>query len=321
MKYPLVSVCIPVYHSAFLRETLESINHQDYKNIEVLLVNDGDDWDYTPILSSFNNLKIKYIHQPNQGAGAARNTAFKESNGKYIKFLDADDLLNEHHLMEQVQLAEENPEAIISGKWGRFYHNDLNSFKLEFEDIYKNCDGINWVIESWLKGPSMTQPGMFLIPKGLIEKHGLWKEELSKGPCDDLEFFTRMILNADGMVFCEPAILYYRSGHSNNLSGLKSKISFEWYFKTMRLASTQLLEKTDQSLLAKKAAATQYSILAYKAYPYHSVISKLAFEMVEQLGGSNYPFPAGGITKVLNSFVGWRNTIKLKKILGFKKFN
>lgn len=321
MSTPLISICIPLFQGLYLKDTLKSLARQSYKNFEIVLVNDGDELDYREIIHTFKFLRIIYIKQNNLGAGSARNKAFEASTGKYVKFLDADDLLNQDHLLEQLILLEKQPESIISAKWGRFYNNDLTSFKLEEENIYKNCIGIDWITESWLKGPNMTQPGIFLIPRKLIEKHGLWKEELSQGPCDDLEFFTRMIVNTKNIVFCDRAALMYRTGNANNLSGLKSKNSFEWYFKTMTLATTHLLEKTAYSSIAKKAAATQFSILAYKAYPYHVSISNLAFEMVEELGGSNYPFPAGGITKILNSFVGWRNTIKLKKVLGFKKLN
>lgn len=317
----MISICIPLYNSTFLFETLESLSLQKILNYEIIIVNDGDDIDYSNIIERFTHLNITYIFQKNKGAGAARNTAFKASKGKYIKFLDADDLLDEKHLTEQLKLAELNPKCIISSKWGRFYNNDKSTFSLEENDIYKSCTGLEWILESWAKGPNMTQPGIFLIPRTIIEKHGLWIEELSKGPCDDLEFFTRMFINAKRIVFCKEAVLYYRSGHINNLSGLKSDTSFLWYFETISLASEQLLKKTSNSIAAKNAVATQYQILGYKAYPYNSNISKLAFKAVNQLGGSNYPFPAGGLTKVLNSLIGWRNTIGLKKILGFKKFN
>ena len=317
----MISICIPLYKSSFLKETLTSLNHQDFKNIEVILVNDGDGRDYSEIIAGFPSLNLKYLIQKNEGAGAARNKAFRHSTGQYIKFLDADDVLSVNHLSEQLKLALKYPAAIVSGKWGRFYNNDLHTFRLEEESIYKNCEGKEWITESWLQGPNMTQPGIFLIPRKLIEEHGLWQPELSKGPCDDMEFFTRMILNSNGIVFCKGAILYYRSGNENNLSGLKSIESFEWFLETIKRSSEHLLLKSLNHLEAKKAAATQFKLLGYKAYPYHKDVSRKAMEEAKRLADSSYPYPAGGVTQILNQLFGWRMVIELKKILGYKKIN
>lgn len=319
MILPLVSICIPVYYSIYLSETLESLNKQNYKNIEVILVNDGDESDYTAIISLFPSLTIKYFQQKNNGAGAARNFAYNNCNGQYIKFLDGDDLINEDHLNSQIELTQKMPEAIISAKWGRFYNNELNSLEIEEESIYKDYKGIDWILESWQKGTNMTQPGIFLIPRVIIERHGLWNEGLSKGPCDDLEFFTRLIVNTK-IIFCDKAILSYRSGNVASLSGTKTEDSFFYYFKTLKLASAYVLERRND-ISSRRACATQFKILAFKAYPYTKHVSRMAFEEVGLLGGSNYKFPAGGITKILNTFIGWKNTLSFKKALGFTKFN
>jgi glycosyltransferase involved in cell wall biosynthesis len=322
MVLPLISICIPLYKAqSYLRDTLNSLAIQSYSDFEVILVNDGDKSDYEAILQEFKHLNIQYHYQENEGAGAARNKAFFLSKGDYIKFMDADDLISADTLLAQIKLAFKNPGHIISGTWGRFFDDDLNTFEPEIESIYKDCDGRNWIIESWVQGPNMTQPGIFLIPRQLILTNGLWKEELSKGPCDDLEFFTRMILSSAGIKFCDNSTLYYRSGHFYNLSGLKSKESFEWYLETVSSATSYLLKPLAEDKKAKEAAAVQFTILAFKAFPYHPTISRTAFLYAEQLGGCNYHFPAGGFTKLLNTFIGWKNTIRLKRLLGYTKFN
>jgi glycosyltransferase involved in cell wall biosynthesis len=319
MEQPLVSICIPVYKSSFLKETLANLSHQTYPNFEVILVNDGDGWNYDDVIAQFPSLNINYVQQENRGAGAARNLAYKISKGRYIKFLDADDLINKDHLAEQIALFKKAPEAMVSAKWGRFYNNNAETFVVEEESIYKDCKGVEWIIESWKLGTNMTQPGIFLIPRLLIENNGLWNEELSKGPCDDLEFFTRLMVNSE-IKYCAAATLLYRSGNSSTLSGIKGATSFSYYFKTVKLASNYLLAKRND-INAQQASATQFKILAFKAYPYTKQISKQAFKEALLLGGSDYRFAAGGLTKILNIFIGWKNTIRLKKLLGFKKFN
>ncbi|RKD12416.1 hypothetical protein BCY91_12255 [Pelobium manganitolerans] len=319
MNEVLLSICIPLYKSIFLKDTLQSIAEQSCDQLEVIIVNDGDNWDYGGVISAFPDLNISYLRQKNAGAGAARNLAFKNAKGKYIKFLDADDLLGSGHLQAQLLQAAHFPHAMISGRWGRFFDNSPATFVLENESIYKNCKGVDWIVESWQSGPNMTQPGIFLIPRQLIAENGLWHEELSRGPCDDLEFFTRLMVNSE-IVFCGQAILMYRSGNDASLSGNKSKESFLYYFKTLKMAVAHLL-KFREDTQAKKACATQFKILGFKAYPYDREISENAFKEAKMLGGSDYRFPAGGFTKILNNFIGWKNTIWIKGLVGFRKFN
>jgi glycosyltransferase involved in cell wall biosynthesis len=321
MDLPLISICIPLFKGVFLEDTLKSLAQQSYKNVEIVMVNDGDKEDYKPILNKFKYLNIQYYYQENEGAGAARNKAFLLSKGDYIKFMDADDLISADTLLAQVKLAHQNPGHIISGTWGRFFNNDLNTFEAKIESIYKDCDGMDWIIESWMYGPNMTQPGIFLIPRRLILTNGLWKEELSKGPCDDMEFYTRMILNAKGVKFCSKAILYYRSGNINNLSSKNDLEGFQYYLKTIKISVRHLLVQSKDEPKAKLAAANQFQLLAYKVYPFSKDIYELVKEEVIKLGGANYVFPAGGITRQLNNLWGWKNTIRLKKCLGIKKFN
>ncbi|TZF86207.1 glycosyltransferase family 2 protein (plasmid) [Pedobacter sp. BS3] len=318
----MISICIPVYKAqSYLKDTLYCLSRQTYKELELILVNDGDGLDYTAIIESFPQLPIQYIIQKNAGAGAARNTAFKYSRGKYIKFLDADDLLSPDCIEQQLKLAEANPGKIVSGKWGRFYNNDITTFRLSPESVWKNCDGKTWIIESWSQGPNMTQPGIFLIPRDLINKQGLWQEELSQGPCDDMEFYTRLILYSEGIAFCPQAILYYRSGQANSLSGLKSTVSFEWYLETVKRSVGYLLEKYPADKASRQAAAIQYQIVGYKAYPYNRAVSREALNEAKKLGGSGYSYPAGGMTQFLNNIFGWRNIIRLKQLIGYPKIN
>ena len=92
MREPLVSVVLPTYERReWLPIAINSLVNQTYKNIEILVVNDGGS-NVSDIVNSFNDDRIKYfVHTKNSGLSAARNTALKNSNGEYISFLDNDD--------------------------------------------------------------------------------------------------------------------------------------------------------------------------------------------------------------------------------------
>ena len=93
----MISVIVPVYNvEEYLEECLESIQHQTYTDIEVILVNDGSTDGSKEICERYceKDSRFKLINQENQGLSAARNRGVKESIGKYIMFVDSDDVIN-----------------------------------------------------------------------------------------------------------------------------------------------------------------------------------------------------------------------------------
>ncbi|SHO45688.1 glycosyltransferase family 2 protein [Anaerocolumna xylanovorans] len=97
----LVSVIIPVYQTEkYLWRCVESVRKQSYKNLEILLIDDGST-DKSPAICDNLSLldeRIKVVHQANGGISSARNTGLKNAKGKYITFLDSDDFLHEHFI-------------------------------------------------------------------------------------------------------------------------------------------------------------------------------------------------------------------------------
>jgi glycosyltransferase involved in cell wall biosynthesis len=91
--YPLVSVIIPTYNRAcYIRECLDSVFNQSYQNVEIILVDDGSTDNTKQIISTLTDPRLHYIYQENKGRSQARNTALSCAKGKYITFLDSDDM-------------------------------------------------------------------------------------------------------------------------------------------------------------------------------------------------------------------------------------
>lgn len=113
MSQVMVSVVIPCFNSEkWIKETLESVFNQSYRSIEVIVVDDGSTDKTKEIVCSFGET-IKYIAQSNQGPSIARNVGIREANGKYIAFLDSDDLWESDKLYKQVQYLEENQNTAL----------------------------------------------------------------------------------------------------------------------------------------------------------------------------------------------------------------
>lgn len=108
----LVSVITPVYNSErFIKNTIESVISQTYTDLELIIVDDCSTDKTEDIIKKYidKDRRIKYIKlQKNSGAAVARNTAIKAATGRYIAFLDGDDLWNKDKLEKQIKFMNEN---------------------------------------------------------------------------------------------------------------------------------------------------------------------------------------------------------------------
>lgn len=109
---PLVSIITPAYNAgAYIAETVKSVLAQTYPNFEHIIVDDGSTDNTAQVVRAFSDSRIKYLRQENRGQSAARNAGIAASSGKYIAFLDADDLFLPEKLAEQVSYLEAYPDC------------------------------------------------------------------------------------------------------------------------------------------------------------------------------------------------------------------
>lgn len=130
---PIVSVIVPSYNYAhFISATLESLQAQTFPHWECLVVDDGSTDDTAKVVAEFCNAdpRIKYLRQENQGQAYARNNALTQIKGKYLQFLDADDLLEPYKFERQVAYLEEHPDVdVVYGETRYFLTEKPNELR------------------------------------------------------------------------------------------------------------------------------------------------------------------------------------------------
>jgi glycosyltransferase involved in cell wall biosynthesis len=314
---PLVSVCMPAYNAGkYVAQAVASVLGQSYQNIELIIVNDGSTDDTAAIINALTDTRVSVLHQTNKGQCAAANAAFNASKGQLIKFMDADDIISPRFIEAQVKRLGTRDNAVVSAAWGRFYNDDLDTFNLSRESVWRDLPADEWLAQSWINGNSVMQCALWLIPRNLLTKSGLWDESLSL--INDVDFFTRVLLQCNGVLFEEEAVLYYRSGNKNSLSGQFTSAAIQSAFKAIDKATANLTaaSSTKNTLLA---CANVWQNFIYTVYPAYPELTSIAQQRVETYGGASLQFPSGGVTRLIVKILGWKYTLRLKHYLNLNK--
>ena len=223
---PLVSIIIPTFNRAeLIKSTLNSVLNQQYSFWECIIVDDGSQDNTKSIAESYclKDKRFRFYKRPEtkpKGASACRNYGFEMAKGGLIQFLDDDDLLHKNKLQEQVK-AYSGQQELLTCKWGGF--TDVSDFKSRFKykyNSYRNFKKGISLLNTFGLFDEYFPPIVYLTPRSLILKSGLWNEEITNN--DDAEFFTRIILSANSIRFISGATAYYRYYSPNSLSEINN---------------------------------------------------------------------------------------------------
>lgn len=199
-NHPVVSVIVPSYnYGHFIGATIESLQAQTFAKWECVVIDDGSTDDTADVVAQFAHAdpRIKLFRQQNRGQAAARNYGLGQISGKYVQFLDADDLIEPRKLEQQVEYLEAHPNVDIVYGETRFFPTDRP------EELLYAMQGEN---KPWQPGLSGTGDDMLLplvrrnnvvicaalARREMIEHVGSFDEELP--PLEDWEFWIRSAL-------------------------------------------------------------------------------------------------------------------------------
>ena len=243
---PLVSILIPAYNSEkWIGDTLRSAIAQTWTPKEIIVVDDGSKDRTLDVARQFEADGVRVVTQKNQGAAAARNTAFSLSQGDYIQWLDADDLLSPDKVARQMAVAEQlgDKRTLISCGYGRFLYR---YYRAEFvpTPLWSDLPRAEWLVRKMGQNLHM-QTATWLVSREVTEAAGPWDTKLLSD--DDGEYFCRVLLQSDGVRFVPDVRVYYRASGAGSLSYIgdsNQKREAQWRSMQLHIGYLRSLEDT-----------------------------------------------------------------------------
>ena len=215
---PKISVLMPAYNtSSYIEEAIQSILEQSFKDYEFLICDDGSTDNTLEIISSFKDPRIKILkNKSNQGIPKSRNKLLRIAQGRYLAWLDADDIAYPNRLEEQFSFLESHPDVFLFSGWKKYIDEKSNELP---EELYKPASykaddiGGHLLFACAVRMPTvmMKNTGEFLFDEGY---------PLS----GDYELWTR-ISRKYKIAIKEEYLIKYRL-HKNNVSTDRTKARF-----------------------------------------------------------------------------------------------
>jgi glycosyltransferase involved in cell wall biosynthesis len=263
---PLVSILIPAYNAeAWIADTIRSATAQTWRRKEIIVVDDGSSDRTAAVAREFASKEVTVVSTKNQGAAAARNHALQLSQGDYIQWLDADDLLAPDKIERQLAALREveGKRILLSSSWAYFNYR-THCARFIATSLWQNLSPLEWLLRKMGENLHM-QTATWLTSRELADAAGPWDTRLISD--DDGEYFCRVLLASDGTRFVPEARVFYRITSSNRWSYVgasdKKKVAL---LLSMKL-HIQYLRSLEESERARKACLAYMQTWYDNFYP------------------------------------------------------
>lgn len=213
--HPLVSIIIPVYNTEkYLEQCLDSIIYQTYKEIEIVLVDDGSTDGSYKICEEYacNDKRIKLYRQKNTGQAAARNNGIFHSNGEYILYADSDDYVNLNYVESLVSIAQEYKADLVQCYAEKFWENGKRE-KIKIADDIVAYTASQALEEFCYQRKFSASPWGKLIRKKIMDS---LEFPVGMG-YEDMAIMYKVIGKAKKIVLYPKVLYYYRQHKSSTM--------------------------------------------------------------------------------------------------------
>lgn len=285
---PVVSVIVPTYNRPqYLSVALASVLQQSYRNLQVIVVNDGGE-DVSDIINSFRDPRLKFINRKeNRGKPYSLNEALNQADGKYVAYLDDDDIYYPHHIETLVDALEFQTDCQVA--YSDFYKTYCRvtsdggrQVLSKVVDVSRDFDRFFMLLFNHVLHVSLMHR------RDLIEKTGLYNEQLNV--LIDWDMTRRLVFFSDFHHICKITGEYYHpEGESDRISVQRRKDKSEYTKNVLTIRTTRPSKPwpkmSDLSIilladrLDLQAGKTINSIWRHTFYPYTLYLPLLEFDI------------------------------------------
>jgi glycosyltransferase involved in cell wall biosynthesis len=284
---PLVSILIPAYNAErSIVQTIESALAQTWARKEIIVVDDGSKDGTLEAARTVSSPLVKLFGQQNAGSAAARNQAYSLSQGDYIQWLDADDLLSANKVAKQVDaLRRAGPRTLASAGWA-YFRNRPSTARFVPNPLWESLSPVEWMVRKWENNNHM-QTATWLVSRELTGAAGPWDPRLVVD--DDGEYFSRVIMRSDYITFVPDARVYYRISSGARVSYIgASNRKMEAQMFGMETQIGYLLSLED-SPRVRRACITYLETWLIHFYPNRPDLVARVQQLARTLGGEVRP--------------------------------
>lgn len=266
----LVSVIIPVYNvEKYLVKCLDSVRAQTYRNLEILLIDDGSQDGSAALCDCFQKIdeRIRVIHKENGGLSSARNAGLDEADGEYVYFLDSDDYI-EPQLLEKTVKALEETGNDWCGFWAvREDEQGHEKYRISFEtdewNLSNEEERFTFFLEKFLNYRVGWECCFHLYRREIIEKKGLRFCSEKRVFAEDLLFSFCYLLYAERGL-CIPEVFYHYVERKGSLLMEKADVNILPCIQELICLAYENVCKSSNHLLEK-----QFSLIAMALLEWH----------------------------------------------------
>jgi glycosyltransferase involved in cell wall biosynthesis len=315
---PLVSILIPAYNAErWIADTIRSALAQTWPRKEIIIVDDGSDDQTLAIARQFASKNVSVVTQENQGASTARNRALALSQGEFIQWLDADDVLSPDKIAKQIEASNRHnsKRTLLSCAWAYFYHR-LDRANFTPTSLWCDLSPVEWLIRKMGQNLHMP-PATWLVTRELTGAAGPWDQRLSLD--DDGEYFCRVILASNAIRFVPEAKVFYRISGFSSLSNWDhslKKLESQLLSMQSHVAYVRSLENSER---ARAACLNYLQIRFIHFYPEQIALVEQLQQLAATLGGRLDIPQLPWKYSLMRSILGWTVTKRFRHCYNLSK--
>lgn len=247
----LITVIIPIYNvGTYVEATIKSLLAQSYKNIEIILVDDGSTDDSGGVCDKYaeRDKRIKVIHKANGGVSSARNVGLEEAKGEYVAFVDGDDIVSADYIKSLYEMLKENDVDMSV----QVYYNMFSAKKEK--SVTENIDRVmsaNEFMEFEILGCRDTSVYVKLYRLEIIQSYNIRFDENITN-LEDMLFLFQYLSKCNRVFYDTNQVNYYRTIRRDGVVFSKFQEHKLTAFKAREYVYDALLARNDEKLLTKE---------------------------------------------------------------------